>query len=659
MIKIFYHICRAEVSGKVSVGQIFLLNSAWICNNHNHYYRQEDGVKTLRYVDRCVRTSAIVVLAVMVIAAPVLASWPVYALSGNGTALNPYLITSCADFKDIAEDLTAEYRLMKDIDCSADGDSITIGDDFSAFMGVLDGNNKKITIAINNTNWPHDVAGLFNYLGGTVTDLTIDGSIITDVMTGTLAGYAEYSTVENVTVLAEVTGGNRTGGLIGEADNSTISDVTVGGDVSGNYHVGGVIGFSALTDFADAHYNGTVTATGYAGGLIGYNMETEVIRASSVGSVQADERAGGLFGSAESAVAIATSQSFSLSNVTATTEYGGGLSGELNGDYAIQNSYARGNVMAGDHAGGIAGSSRSNTIINVYSSGTITSPGDRGGIVATDLDDNTTIVDSFWNAQAGSNPDATGGTTLTGDVSGISGIALHDYQQYTGNEQLSAPWDFATIWGINGDDNDGLPFLRWQGFEHDPALDQDGVRNTVEDAAPNGGDSNNDGTPDAEQSNVVSIVNSVIGSYVTIALSGDDCNFNRPLGGSVAAVSASSLSGKDNAFAYPGGFLDFTAICQPVSSTVNVSVYFYGLDDAQYAARKYSPATEAYFAIPGATITTQTIGGQKVYVVSYAITDGGMLDDDGTENGQIVDPIGLGVPLLSAPNTGLGKIRAQ
>ena len=46
--------------------------------------------------------------------------------------------------------------------------------------------------------------------------------------------------------------------------------------------------------------------------------------------------------------------------------------------------------------------------------------------------------------------------------------------------------------------------------------DGDGVSNTVEDAAPNAGDGNNDGIADSAQSNVVSFPNAVNGSYVTL-----------------------------------------------------------------------------------------------------------------------------------------------
>lgn len=45
--------------------------------------------------------------------------------------------------------------------------------------------------------------------------------------------------------------------------------------------------------------------------------------------------------------------------------------------------------------------------------------------------------------------------------------------------------------------------------------------------------------------------------------------------------------------------------------------------------------------MPGATLTTEAIGGNSALKLQYSITDGGELDDDQTANGIIVDPIGL------------------
>jgi hypothetical protein len=58
-------------------------------------------------------------------------------------------------------------------------------------------------------------------------------------------------------------------------------------------------------------------------------------------------------------------------------------------------------------------------------------------------------------------------------------------------------------------------------------------------------------------------------------------------------------------------------------------------------ARKFDDVNNQYVAVPNASITSETIGGEKVIRLAYSVQDGSSLDDDGIENGLIVDPIGL------------------
>jgi hypothetical protein len=48
--------------------------------------------------------------------------------------------------------------------------------------------------------------------------------------------------------------------------------------------------------------------------------------------------------------------------------------------------------------------------------------------------------------------------------------------------------------------------------------------------------------------------------------------------------------------------------------------------------------------------------GRSVTVVTYTVTDGGVLDTDGVANGEIVDPAGLALGVLTVSNTGLGGL---
>jgi hypothetical protein len=187
-------------------------------------------------------------------------------------------------------------------------------------------------------------------------------------------------------------------------------------------------------------------------------------------------------------------------------------------------------------------------------------------------------------------------------------------------------------------------------------LDNDGVFNDVEAAAPNSGDGNNDGDPDSEQDNVTSIPNSITGNYTVLEADGcTDGNNDVSLG----AESANPTT--DGSYTYPAGLLAFELECATPGDTATVVQYFYGtFDPASMVARKYDAADGTYQNIPGAVLSSVTIAGQAALKIEYQITDGGPLDQDGLADGTIVDPAGPAVlagsvtaPTPGAPNTGL------
>ncbi len=172
---------------------------------------------------------------------------------------------------------------------------------------------------------------------------------------------------------------------------------------------------------------------------------------------------------------------------------------------------------------------------------------------------------------------------------------------------------------------------------------------SVENAAPNGGDANNDGVADSTQPNVTSVVDPVSGKYATLATSG--CSSNAST--SVAAESGNAVS--DGSYNYPDGMMSFTLNCA-IGATATVHMYYYGLtDNSNLVLRKYDATTKKYTTVSGAVFASKTIGGQHVTEVTYTIKDGGPLDQDGTANGVIVDPAGPAQSTVSAPDTGYGS----
>lgn len=160
-------------------------------------------------------------------------------------------------------------------------------------------------------------------------------------------------------------------------------------------------------------------------------------------------------------------------------------------------------------------------------------------------------------------------------------------------------------------------------------------------------DTNGDGILDNQQTNLASLQSEDNGK--TVALEVDpSCNVY------AAAMKAERTHDiQDPGFDYPEGLLNFTLDCGQNGFTTTIKQYYYDVAPSNLVVRKHNSHTGAYFNIPNATITTETIYGQAVTVVTYEVTDGGVLDIDGATNGVIVDPAGLAVTVLGAPNTGL------
>ena len=191
-------------------------------------------------------------------------------------------------------------------------------------------------------------------------------------------------------------------------------------------------------------------------------------------------------------------------------------------------------------------------------------------------------------------------------------------------------------------------------FWYTPALggdsDGDGSSDAIEAGGPNGGDANNDGTADSTQANVTTLVNPVTGKYTSVV---STCATNQSV-----SIAAESSNFQDAAFTYPGGLVNFNLACAP-GATSTMTMYFYGTFSGSLTARKYNSNTHVYQAVPGASISQTTIGGSPATKLAYQITDGSSLDQDGTVNGTIVDPVGLATAAVGAPDTGVGTQSTQ
>ena len=215
-------------------------------------------------------------------------------LQGEGTPDAPYLIATADDldeFRDIVNgsgdydgiaNLNAHAKLTADIDLSQLTDEAQksnwtpIGPYYSnPYTGTFDGCGYTISNLSINGEW--NSAGLFGYVGGTVKNLTVSGSVTADSCSyaGGIAGtiYMNNSgSVENCVSHCNVSGGDSNGGIVGYVySGGTVKNCINYGTVSNGDFNGGIVGYVYSGGPVKNCINyGTVSSTIY-GGVVGCN----------------------------------------------------------------------------------------------------------------------------------------------------------------------------------------------------------------------------------------------------------------------------------------------------------------------------------------------------------------------------------------------------
>lgn len=181
--------------------------------------------------------------------------------------------------------------------------------------------------------------------------------------------------------------------------------------------------------------------------------------------------------------------------------------------------------------------------------------------------------------------------------------------------------------------------------------DHDGTPDVVENAAPNGGDANDDGTPDAQQANVTTTTSSVTGKPVTLVLD-PACDIQ-----SVAMKAESQLAATEASYEYANGLIDFTADCGAAGFTTSVTQFYHGVTPADASVRKFNTATKQYADLGDASISRQTVAGQTVTKATYHVTDNTDRDENNTP-GIIKDPAGIATKAGFLAQTGQNALTA-
>ncbi len=278
---------------------------------------------------------------------------------------------------------------------------------------------------------------------------------------GGLIGYSNGDVITDAYAEGDVTGDDEVGGFAGFVDSSSsISGAYATGDVSGDVYVGGFVGnasSSAITEsYAEGNASGDTTIGGFAG-LAGCGVST-ITQSYATGDVSGESYAGGFAGATACLGGLGSTldQVYATGDIEITDTTAGGLIG-YSGYSEISNAYASGAVSGAFFIGGLVGEMQISTTTNTYARGLVDGLS-TGGLVASITD--SAVVDSNWDAEASGQSTSAGLDDIFGNPTD-SMKSRYVFESYFG-------WDFTTIWGMNGTDNESYPFLRFQGFTDDP-----------------------------------------------------------------------------------------------------------------------------------------------------------------------------------------------
>ena len=313
-------------------------------------------------------------------------------------------VTTCHELQDIRNNLTGDYYLANDINCSGIANFKPIGNDGNKFTGTFDGKGYKITHVYINRPYT-DYVGLFGCTGS--------GS---------------------------------------EIKNASLEEV----DVCGENYVGGLVGTNKGT-ITNSYSTGTVSGLSYGsnavGGLVGGNEGT-ITNCYSTGTVSSGTCAiGGLAGGNSGII----KNSYSTGTVSSDLEYAGGLVGYNDGG-TIKNCYSTGRVSGPSYVGGLVGQCDLGEIKNCYSTGRVSGSSYVGGLVGWY---SGMPLLSCWDIYR-SNQNNCVGYNDHSDVRCIgknAGNSEPDYWYYSAHAPMDK-WDFNNIWGIA--EGVTYPYLRWQ-----------------------------------------------------------------------------------------------------------------------------------------------------------------------------------------------------
>lgn len=272
-------------------------------------------------------------------------------MAGDGSASDPFVVTTDYELQCIQENPSAHYVLGNDIDASGTAEwNGGAGFEPITFSGTLDGQGYEIR-GLTIDRGERFKGGIFSEItgGGAVSDVHIvNADVRADGSVGPLVGWVEDTgTIEDSSATGVVV--RATGNSDGDSHWGEGRGVYAGGLVG--FNEGYVNGSSA---------DGDIAGYGLTGGLLGYNdLPGEVHDSSANTRVELypsgfKARAGGLVGTNQNLIANSSAAGtvYGVRNVTAHT---GGFAGYNSPTGTIRNSSASTDVIRGTTMGGLVG----------------------------------------------------------------------------------------------------------------------------------------------------------------------------------------------------------------------------------------------------------------------------------------------------------------
>ena len=350
-----------------------------------------------------------------------------------------------------------EVALANDISLQVDFTKL-IWESKSTFSGSFYGNGHTIS-GLCITEAGEEGTGLFAKLSGAyLSDLTLaDVKIMAGAdHTGALAGYAEDSDLQYVTVSGIIEGGNATGGLVGSTDNATFYECVCSAEIaSDGSGIGGIVGYAEDSSYIE---NGTFegwihSLTGDAdfmsgiGGIAGVvDGSTTIDYCFQTGRVEGAMNVGGIAGFVNDGSIMASANQGTIS----TLGTAGGIAAVNSENGFIETCFQTGHILAADgsretYLGGIAGIS-SGEIYNCFSIGRIDAVGIAGGLVGEMAEEGTLTTGYNYYMPTGSDAEVL--QAVAGLVSEDASVTAIFY--YEGSDDCEDTEEISFEYMING-----------------------------------------------------------------------------------------------------------------------------------------------------------------------------------------------------------------